>query len=667
MRMSPLVLTAMAGTACASPPITFTDVTDAVGLGGLAAARVALVDVNGDGRPDAVVDRRRIFLNTPGASDAHGFRFVEVSRTGLPSLAPGDSVVFADLDGDGIPDAIVARSIDTSRQSDDAAAEEPARTAWHKGVGDGTFGPGRPIEAARPATTSAIAVGDVNLDGKLDLYLGNWYSRYGQSVEAFTNDLLIQSSADAGAESEDQPRASFTRWPLAEDAHAFDDDTDAAGRPTYGVMIASVLRWPPSARDGNAEPGASEPDAEETSSAAAAVVRGPQLLELNYGRRANRLWSGFTAGEQPEGSGAPAGTDVGALVGFDGDEVRDGVYPDWLKALAERDARFRRADEKPFRSHGNTFDVAVGDINNDGQFDLFFAEITHGWAGDSSDRSRLLLASRVESSPLTTFVPSPHSFDRIPPIPPRDQWSEGWFPRWNQGDLFCEFADLDNDGLLDVIISSGDYPDAPPFEQRLRIFRQQQDGSFADVTTPSGLQHVGSQQISLGDVDGDGQIDILVGQTFNRFTPAMIEKAGGEPKLRLFLNRTHTPAAAPEQSAPAAGEEGEALEPEPRRVANAITLTLVGDPALGVNRDALGAIVRLHSSAGGRAAYQSRQLIGIGGHAGKQHQFLVHFGLAEAQRADRIEIHWPAAGEISTTLLNVMPGHHTVRLAPDVP
>ena len=31
------------------------------------------------------------------------------------------------------------------------------------------------------------------------------------------------------------------------------------------------------------------------------------------------------------------------------------------------------------------------------------------------------------------------------------------------------------------------------------------------------------------------------------------------------------------------------------------------------------------------------------------------------------EVIWPAATEITTTLPNVTPGHHTVRLAPDMP
>src|SRR5690606_18198366 len=141
-----------------------------------------------------------------------------------------------------------------------------------------------------------------------------------------------------------------------------------------------------------------------------------------------------------------------------------------------------------------------------GDFDLFFAEITHAWAGESSDRSRFLVSELAQTGKLRFSSPPRLSVDRIPPVPPMKDWPEGWRPRWNQGDLFCELADLDHDGRLDLILSSGDYPDEPPYDQRLRIFHQQEDGTFKDVTSASGIDHVGSQQISLGDVDGDGDL-----------------------------------------------------------------------------------------------------------------------------------------------------------------
>src|SRR5690606_9992401 len=178
----------------------------------------------------------------------------------------------------------------------------------------------------------------------------------------------------------------------------------------------------------------------------------PGLLELNYGRRWNRFLAFSPSGRLE---------DIGASVGLAGDGITHGRYPEWLKERAKTDPRLERADEKPFRANGNTFDAAVGDIDNDGDFDLFLAEITHAWAGESSDRSRFLVNTRDEDGQPAFVSPPELTVDRVPPPSP-----DGKPVSWNQGDLFCELADLDHDGRLDLILSSGDYPDPAPHDQR---------------------------------------------------------------------------------------------------------------------------------------------------------------------------------------------------------
>jgi len=220
-----------------------------------------------------------------------------------------------------------------------------------------------------------------------------------------------------------------------------------------------------------------------------------------------------------------------------------------------------------------------------------------------------------------------------------------WMP--DQVGSGVALLDFDQDGRLDLIISSGDYPDPPPFDERLRVFHQEADGSFRDVTADSGIDHVGSQQISLGDVDGDGDLDILVGETFNRFSADDIKARGlggpdGRPRVRLFVN----------QSAQSGGRS--------------VVLTLAGDPARGVACDSLGAVVRLTADLDGNgprgAVTQSAMLIGIGGHAGKQMQFAVHFGLGIADQADSVVIEWPANPGVQTPLGSLKPGHYSVGL-----
>lgn len=578
----------------------FEDITEAVGLGpeviGTPIARCLFVDLNNDHRPDVVVQSPdapvsrqgeryvspvrfpRVFLNTRDDASPLGFRYVESDPTRLPALFAGDCLVFADVDSDGKRDAIVTRYIDINNPN---WIDHGERTAWLPGNGDGTFGDLCLIQGVTPATTAAIAVGATDPNSLFDIVLGNWYTHYGASLDAYPIEIIMRTS-----------RREFVsgHLPLKLPAE-FDAATDLGGRPTYGVMIARLR------------------------------PKGlPVIVELNYGRRWNRLWMWRDA---PRSWPHDVWRDDAPGMGLDGDEIRHGKHPEWLKERAKTDPRFDRADEEPFRANGNTFDVAIGDIDNDGDFDLFFSEITHGWAGESSDRSRFLVQG--EDGRFTS--PPRLSVDRIP---------EGE-NNWNQGDLFCELADFNHDGRLDLLLSSGDYPD----DERLRLFLQQDDGSFRDVTAEIELDHDGSQMISLGDVNGDGALDILVGQTFNRFTAE--QREGRTPQLRLFLNK---PLKRP-------ANEGAGV----REIGHSLVIYLEGDPAQWINREALNTVVIIRT--GERT--QMRQLIGIGGHAGKQQEFLIHFGLGEFDTIDEVRIIWPN-GQISEDVFhNVLPGRYTVR------
>lgn len=563
--MSIIALT-LSSQALLSPP-QFTDVTAAVGLGPdivpEVVARACFADLNGDNWPDAVIDRHRVFLSVADDDSPLGRRFEEVppDRTGLLPSQQGTVTVFADLDNDGHLDAVVAEFVDLENPD---WTDHGRRTGWHRGGGDGMFAEREPLPV--PArTTISIAVGDVNRDGRLDLYFGNTYQRYGHSFEAFPNDLL-RSEGSAG----------WKREPLPEEDHEFSETDDLAGRPTFGTMI---LNNP--------------------------IGAGMMLLELSYGRRWNRTWVRDAGG---------AWRDVAPELGLDGDSIRHGRHPAWLKERAKTDSRFDRDDEKPFRANGNTFDAAVGDVDRDGRFDLFVSEITHGWAGDSSDRSRFLF-NRGDR-----FVTDPSfNVDRVPPVP--DDPAEPH--NWNHGDLFAELADLDHDGRLDLVLASGDYPD----DQRLRVYRTTASG-VQSVTEPWGIDHDGAQQISLGDIDGDGALDLIVGQTFNRFTPA--QREGRSPHLRVLHNR-------------ATGERP------------ALSLHLAGDGQTA-NRQAIGAMVTIQAD--GRT--QVRQLVGPGGHAGKQHASTIHFGLGDVERIERLEITWPDANQTIQTFENVQPGRYVL-------
>ena len=576
-------------------PHHFIDITDSIGLSpavvGTSIPRCLFADFNNDGYADVLINRDRVFLNLPvpdTAGSPIGRSFSEVVFSGLPMKQPGSIITFADLDNDGNLDAVITQSVDGNNAK---WKDHHQRTAWRRGNGDGTFETiDRMIYAAPNATTSAVGIGDVNLDGKLDLFLGNWYLSYGESYASFPDDLLLQAESSPQFPDEDDPENPFISYHkslLPSDGQPFTEEFDLGGRPTYGAMIANL-------------------------DFVKALNSFPQLIELNYGRRWNRVWR-FNS-ENVNGEKNPW-EDMAPAVHLDGDDIRDGKYPEWLKERAKTDKRFDRPDEPPFRANGNTFDCSVSDVDNDGDFDIYLSNITHGWAGDSADRSRLMLNQLVETGKIDFEKDDKCNTDRIPEN----------VNNWNQGDLFCQLADLDNDGLVDLLLSSGDYPD----NQRLRFYRQQADHSFVDETKEVGLDHDGSQQISLADINHDGALDIIVGQTFNRY-PAELRK-GREPRLRVFLNE-----------APARN--------------HSIILRLHGDPKQGTNADALGAIVTC--TVGNTT--MMRQLIGVGGHNGKQMDFIVHFGIGEATTVDSLTIIWPNAERTSQTITNLEAGTYFI-------
>src|SRR5450432_4037572 len=74
------------------------------------------------------------------------------------------------------------------------------------------------------------------------------------------------------------------------------------------------------------------------------------------------------------------------------------------------------------------------------------------------------------------------------------------------------FVDYDNDGWLDIVMLTGRRRTGPtPAEATIRLYRNNRDGTFKDVTAQSGLgRSVWAAGITVGDYDNDGFDDLFI-------------------------------------------------------------------------------------------------------------------------------------------------------------
>ena len=132
---------------------------------------------------------------------------------------------------------------------------------------------------------------------------------------------------------------------------------------------------------------------------------------------------------------------------------------------------------------GHTIGSAWSDYDNDGDWDLFSANLAHPRDISVSDRSMLLenrdgTFTDVRAAAGIKFEET-HSN-----------------PTW---------GDFDNDGLTDLYLTSV-YPDRRSF-----LYRNTGDGTFADVTWLSGTRVMNGWGVATADFNLDGRLDLAVG------------------------------------------------------------------------------------------------------------------------------------------------------------
>jgi hypothetical protein len=567
-------------------PLVFTEVTEPLGLGpeGLRATgtQVTVVDLDGDRWPDLALTRGVSTREDPAAptgkyrllSNQAGAGFEDVTWTsGLFTArdgTPGRAVsllVFGDLDNDGDADAFAGVYESSDNQ---ASLEDHSDVYLNDGQGGFTPGPARSFTTGTHDPVASAVIFDFDRDGHLDVFAAHHYATYGV-LGTMVQDNLWRGLGDG----------------------AFEDATDAAGLTTEAFSLDAAQR----AKLHRASWGATACDLDGDGWS--------DLMVNAYGRMPNALYRN-TGG---------AFEDLSLSSGYARDEnynysdnqfyacyCRTNPDPfycaDAQAPMIQCNSAYwqRGVDDQPWRLGGNSATTACGDVDNDGDLDLLTSEIVHWHIGQSSDPSELLLNHQFPAYPL--WRPGNQATGLT-----REHVSS-----WNEGDLGAALVDLDNDGRLDAIVASSDYPDT-----FLLVWQQQADGTFLEVGLPAGLRHHRAHGLAWVDYDRDGDYDLVVGTSLARWAAGDRPPRPEDAFVRVYRNEV--------------GQD-----------ANRLMLHLVGAGGPGgANRDALGARVELR--AGARRFVREQQ--GAHGLGGFQHDPFMIIGLGEICRLDTVSVRWP--------------------------
>lgn len=310
----------------------FKEVAAKIGLKDIEATHLYAVDWNGDGRVDLVTLPE--FFGPPQFFINNGKGFQKSPRSPLNFAVRASFLVFADFDKDGQLDLIVA----TLNQKTELNQKPLRLFRGIKSKGNlvtfkevlGAFPP-------KPYATATVSLIDINMDGYLDVFLGNWFDTSRARPKAQTDRLYL--SVENGLKFKD---ASYYLDQELEFNSDYSLYTNA--RPTFGSSLCDL--------DQNGY---------------------PDILTASSSGQANKVW----------------------LNQYD-KKNKDRILRDHAKksGLAhDNDGAFSPT------GGGNSFYMICHDYNNDGFLDVAMGELFHSYDPESRDRSSIMTGKGMTFPP----------------------------------------------------------------------------------------------------------------------------------------------------------------------------------------------------------------------------------------------------------------------------
>ena len=461
---------------------------------------ITAADLDGDGDRDLLVGNNEIIAGAQNKllqNDGHGV-FTDVTASHLPSgLWSSDGIAIGDVDGDGDLDFATGDSWQNRLFLNDG----------HAHFTDATFGR-MPLQTSE---TRRLRFVDVDGDGDLDLACANYRQEtlsLNDGTGRFTDVTATHLPVDAES-----------TWELSVTDIDGDGDQDLAfagqtlprlyrNDGTGHFTDATATHLPPSAPSAGASVTFADVDGDGDRDLFVGLWSAPARLFLNDG---TGHFVDATAGRVPPSSIYHWREAIGDIdADGDLDIVYSTIYEDHV-FVNDGTGHFTDASAARLpRVLGATLDIGLADLDGDLDLDLFTAEV--------SQQNRLL------------FNDGAGFFTNATP----ERLETPWFPA-----PAMALGDLDGDGDLDLVTASGDYGEAIANDAMLLNDGR---GNFLPAPAanfPAVLDD--SRAVVLGDVDGDGDTDVVFG---NSGAQSRLLLNGGAANFS-DATATHLPAATP--------------------------------------------------------------------------------------------------------------------------